>query len=66
MLAVVLLVAASVEVTLGFGFSPPFLLPAVIAILALEFHWAARLLAWGIERWVRFIRRLRRLARGFP
>jgi hypothetical protein len=56
-----LLIGASVEVFLRFGFLPPFLLPVVIALLALEFVWAARVLAWGLVR----LSRLGRIARRF-
>src|SRR3954463_14252644 len=59
--AVLVLVAAAVEVWLRFGFLPPLFLPAVIALLALEFRWAARVLAWGLERLARFAQRLRRV-----
>ena len=53
------LVAADVAVYLHYGFLPPFVAPVVVALLALEFHWAARLLAWGIVRVRRLARRLR-------
>src|SRR4051812_21075870 len=59
--ALILLVAASAEVWLRFGLLPPLLLPATIALLELEFAWAARLLAWGLERLARFARRSRRV-----
>ena len=59
--AVALLVAGSVEVVLRYGFAPPLLVPACVALLALEFHWAARLLAWGLERLTRFMRFLRKV-----
>jgi hypothetical protein len=62
--AVAVLVAASVELFLRFGFLPPLVVPAVIALLALEFRWAARVLAWGLERLARFTRRLRGVMRG--
>jgi hypothetical protein len=60
LVAVAVLLATSVEVYLRVGFLPPLVLPAVVALLALEFHWAARLLAWGIGRVTRLIRRVRR------
>ena len=58
----VVLVGVSVEIFLRFGFLPPLLVPAIVALLALEFRWAARLLAWGIARVTRFIRWVRRTA----
>jgi hypothetical protein len=64
LLAVGALIAGSVEVVLRWGFSPPLLVPACVGLLALEFHWAARLLAWGLERLTRFGRKLRRIARA--
>jgi hypothetical protein len=57
---VAVLIGASVEIFLRFGFLPPLVTPAVVALLALEFLWAARLLAWGIERVTRLARRLAR------
>src|SRR3954454_11993484 len=57
---VAVLVGASVEMFLHTGFLPPLVTPAVVALLALEFLWAARLLAWGIERVTRLARRLTR------
>jgi len=57
---VAVLIGASVEIFLRFGFLPPLVTPAVVALLALEFLWAARLLAWGIERITRLARRLAR------
>jgi hypothetical protein len=59
--ALVPFVVASVEVWLRFGFLPPLFLPVVVALLALEFLWAARVVAWGLDRLARFTRR----ARGF-
>src|SRR3954451_8611801 len=56
----VVLVGASVEIFLRFGFLSPLLVPAIVALLALEFRWAARLVAWGIARATRLIRWLRR------
>ncbi len=61
--ALAALVVASVELFLRFGVLPPLLVPAVIALLALEFRWAARVLAWGLERLARFTRPLRNMAR---
>jgi hypothetical protein len=59
--AVAALVAASVELFLHFGFLPPLLVPALVALLALEFRWAARVLAWGLERLGGLTDRLRRI-----
>jgi hypothetical protein len=56
----VVVVGASIEIFLRFGFLPPLVVPAIVALLALEFRWAARLLAWGIARVTRFIRWVRR------
>ena len=64
--AVAVLVAASVYVWLLHGFMPPLVVPAALALLALEFHWAARVLAWGLERLAQFMQRLRRLLRLTP
>jgi hypothetical protein len=58
--AVLALVTAGVLIVIDFDFWPPFVLPAVVAILALEFRWAARLVAWAVGRWVRLGRALRR------
>jgi hypothetical protein len=61
--AAVALVAGDVDVYLRFGFLPPLVVPIVVALLALEFHWAARLFAWGAERLRRYGRGLRALVR---
>jgi hypothetical protein len=63
LVAAVVLVAGDVAVYLRFGFLPPLVLPVVVALLALEFHWAARLFAWGAERLRRYGRRLKALVR---
>jgi fatty acid desaturase len=60
--AVGILVAASVAAFLRLGFLPPLVAPAIVALLALEFVWAARLLAWGIGRVTRVARGLKRIA----
>jgi fatty acid desaturase len=57
-----ILVAASVAAFLRFGFLPPLVVPAAVALLALEFVWAARLLAWGIRRVRRLVRGVKRIA----
>jgi uncharacterized membrane protein YdfJ with MMPL/SSD domain len=62
--ALALLVAVAVTLFLRLGFLPLLFVPAVIALLALEFRWAARALAWGLERLARFVRRVRRVVRG--
>src|SRR3954451_18726637 len=53
------LVGVSVEIFLRFGSLPPLLVPAIVALLAREFRWAARLLAWVIARVPRFLRWVR-------
>jgi hypothetical protein len=62
-LALLLLLAASAEIWLRVGFLPPLLVPAVVALLALEFAWAARVLAWGLDRFWRFTRAVGRVVR---
>lgn len=56
-------VAAAVLMYLDIGFLPPLVVPVVVALLALEFHWAARLFAWGAERLRRYGRGLKAIAR---
>ena len=60
------LVVADVGVYLRFGFLPPLVVPVVVALLALEFRWAARLVAWGVQRLRRYGNRLKAIARRLP